>query len=181
MQFIVLSQQLLSVLQALIFGAVSCAVYDGVRLLRYILRPEGRGSITLANIFDVIYSVALGCAFSIFLYIVNNGRFRWYLMAGAVFGFALYRLSLGRLTVPVLRRIAKLFRKTLCFVLRTAAIPFRAVIKLVKIAAGRISLRRKNKRLEKEKLLREKTAGSGRKRKRGGVGGHEEKGDELYS
>ena len=164
MQDIVISRQLVTVLWALLFGAGCAAAYDGVRFFREFLFGDGRGSVTGANVLDLIYFVALGCAFSVFLFIANSGRFRWYLLFGAAAGFFLYRVSVGRLVKLILSRTAQLLRRAAGAVLRVIAFPARAVCKILKRTAGGIASRLKHKKEEKEKLRREKLLRSGRRR-----------------
>ena len=163
MQFIVLSEQLKTTLLALFFGVAAAAVYDGVRLLRYLFLPQGRGSVALANVLDVLYGAALGCAYSVFLFVCNNGRYRWYLLCAALLGFALYRLSAGRIIKPFISRAAALVRKILGFLLKLLLWPFRALGKVLgKIRAAHMRCRAERKK-KKEELRRKNTADSGRK------------------
>lgn len=165
MQDIVLSQQLMSLLQALLFGACSAAAYDGVRFLRLVFFGNGRGSITAANIADILYGAAAGCAFSVFLFIANNGRFRWYLLLSAVLGFALYRLSLGKIVLKILKFTAKIFRRFAGWILKFVYLPVSAITKLIKTVAGKVSLRRENTRRKKEELRRKNNFIAGRRKK----------------
>lgn len=164
MQFITLPEQFLSMLRALIFGAACAAAYDCVRALRYLIIPQGKGEITLANVFDIIYGILLGCGYSVFLFIANNGKNRWYLLASVIAGFALYRLSAGKIIDFVLKKIADIMRKILIFMFRTAVYPVRRFVKLIKGAQAGFAARRKYKKEEKEKVRRSKTSRTGRER-----------------
>ncbi len=164
MQDVVISRQLAAVLWALLFGAGCAAVYDGVRLIRDFVFGDGRGSVTGTNSFDLLYFAALGCAFSVFLFIANSGRFRWYLLLSAVTGFFLYRVSVGRLIKRVFSWTAGILRRAAGMLLRVLTFPVRAVYKILKRTAGGIASRMKHKREEKEKLRREKLVRSGRRR-----------------
>lgn len=167
MQFIVISEQLRTALYALLFGAAAAGVYDGVRLFRSLTLAQGRGSVTFANILDVLYAVVLGCSYSVFLFAENNGRYRWYLLFSAVLGFVLYRLSLGRLVKRTVFRAAAFVRKAVQLLLKLLWRPFRALGKAVGKAFGKMSTaivrRRQKKKQNAEMRRREKTAESGRK------------------
>lgn len=162
MQFITLQEQLLSMLRALIFGAACALVYDGVRALRRFILPAGRGTVTLANVFDVIYGIFLGAAYSVFVFIANSGKNRWYLLFSCAVGFALYRLSAGRVISPVLQRAADILRKISGIVLKIISYPLKISEKLIKTAHRKAAARKRYKRIEKEKALRSKTSRAGR-------------------
>ena len=59
-------------------------------------------------IFDFIYFVFCGVAFSIFLYAANHGVFRFCFLFGIVIGFYIYRKTAGRLVFFCLREIASI-------------------------------------------------------------------------
>ncbi len=164
MQFISPSRQLTAILWAVIFGAACAAVYDGVRFLRRLFLPEKENAVStvFVNILDVIYSAALGAGFSVFLFAVNSGRFRWFLLLGAAAGFSLYRLSAGRIVNAVTEKIAAVVKRTAGFILRVLMIPLKAVLKILKTAVLGIKRRRDDKKTEKEKMRRSKSVSSGR-------------------
>lgn len=164
MQFITLPEQFLSMLRALIFGAACAAAYDGVRALRRFIIPQGKGEIALANAFDILYGVILGCAYSIFLFIANNGKNRWYLLFSVFTGFVLYRLSVGKIIDFVLKKTADVMRKILIWLMKTVTYPVKSFVKLIKKALDLLDERRKYKKSEKEKARRSKTSRAGRER-----------------
>ena len=156
MQFLVISEQLASSAWALLLGAFLALCYDALRLLRIVLLgcgmrrpkvfeklPPKRGdnekppfiSMLLVNIGDILYSLFAAAAFSVFIYWFSMGRFRWYLMLCTVVGFALYRLSLGRLVMKCLGWIAGAVRSLTEAVLWLCVRPFVLLKKGVKAAA----------------------------------------------
>lgn len=175
MQFIVISDQLISALWALFLGCFFAACYDAVRVIRMILCADSarvpsfvkklpslslrkrtvgsRISVLIANVFDVLYSLFAASAFCIFVYYVNNGRFRWYLLFCCAVGFVLYRLSAGRLTVITLSYAAGILRHTAGFAVyiatRPAVLIYRLALKAARPAVARIKYSAAVRRTEK--------------------------------
>ena len=89
----------------------------------------------LVNIGDILYSLFAAAAFSVFIYWFSMGRFRWYLLLCTVVGFALYRLSLGRLVMKCLGWIAGAVRSLTEAALWLCVRPFVLLKKGVKAAA----------------------------------------------
>lgn len=175
MQFIVISDQLVSVAWALLLGAVLALCYDGLRILRMpifsdgvrvipflrrlpaVTLPEsGTGSVPeliLINVFDVLYSVFAAAAFSVFIFHFNSGHFRWYIFLSSVAGFALYRLSIGRLVMLCAGYTAGILRVAFGFflwlLLRPAVLLFRLIKAAVSPVAERVRLLAGKKRTER--------------------------------
>jgi len=61
---------------------------------------------------DVFFFTSAGVAVTVFIYHANNGRIRWYLLLGAVAGFAVYYFTVGKLMM--------FFSEVIVFVLRSA-------------------------------------------------------------
>ena len=156
MQFLVISEQLASSALAIIFGAFLALCYDAVRLLRIVLLgcgmrrprvfeklpPKHRCgekppfiSMLLVNIGDILYSLFAAASFSVFIYWFSTGRLRWYLLLCAVLGFALYRLSLGRLVMKCLGWTAGAVRSLALAALWLCVRPFVLLKKGVMAAA----------------------------------------------
>lgn len=183
MQFIEIPAQLLSLLQAVLFGGAACVAYDGVFLVRCLLVPPKKEGRILTALLDVLYFFLLGCAFSVFLYAVNFGRFRWYLALFSFMGFVLCRCTLSKgvrhvisLVTGLLRKILSsvfaLFKKIILSVLRAVLCPLGKVKNAVKKSAEEIRQKRKQRKNEKIKKLRQRSAASGR-RKEGADRGQE--------
>lgn len=141
--------QLRLVLNFFLFGLVAGAFYDAVRIVRIcigaydyqnspaVIRsvkrlfkcPDNDGykvygkryCTTVTVITDVVYSLVVGTAFIIYLYHENYCIFRWYLLLGALVGFAAYSLTVGRLVVTVagavIAFVKVVFRKTITLLL----------------------------------------------------------------
>jgi len=77
-------------------------------------------------VLDALYFLLVTCIFSVFLYTVNNGGFRSYLLAGCICGFLLYLLTAGRVVMAFSQTMVNLLKRgirilvwvPLCFVLR---------------------------------------------------------------
>lgn len=175
MQFIVISEQLQAVLWALILGAFFAAAYDVLRVVRMLLCSQGIKKLKIAekiptvtlaggavgdhlqmlfaNITDVLYSVFAAVSFCIFLYYMNNGRFRWYLLLACVVGFILYRLSIGIAVKAAFGYITGVIRTVCGFVLylitRPAVFLSRGVVRLASPVAENIQRRIKIRKTEK--------------------------------
>lgn len=172
MQFIVISEQLASVLWSLLLGCFFAVCYDALRVVRMLLVGQGirkwrilgkvptvtlhHGSMgdhlqmLFTNISDVLYSIFAAASFCIFLYHVNSGRFRWYLLFACAIGFILYRLSLGRLANAALGYITGAIRVLIGFILYVITRPASLFLRGVRIIAKPV----KNK-LRRNKMLRE--------------------------
>lgn len=164
MQFQTIPEQLVSMAWALLFGAFCGAVYDAVRAVRFFLTEDKKGSLWAANVFDVLYSVFLAASYSIMVYLVNSGKNRWYLLFSAAAGFVLYRVSVGRIVLPLLKRTAAILRRILLKTVKIALIPMRSLIKMIKTVLKKLSARRKYKKTEKERSRRAKVFQAGRGR-----------------
>lgn len=101
MQFLVISEQLSGMLVALALGAILGLLYDFLRALRCLF-PFTKGEVLIANAVDILYSVFAGISFSILLYSVSHGRYRWFNGFSVILGFSLYRMLPGKLIKPFL-------------------------------------------------------------------------------
>ncbi len=106
MGFTVLSQQLLFA-YSLAFGAFLSLVYCVLRIFRNLL-----SSFPIAVFaFDLFYFVFTAVAAVIFIFVVNNGEIRIYIIASAVLGWLLFFLSVGRLMSYVVKKSSEKFGK----------------------------------------------------------------------
>lgn len=180
MQFIVISHQLLITLYSVILGAVMGAIYDGVRFLTAVmgartvserlarrlpaklkkaaLRRRGvlgrKAADLMVNLADILYFLTAAAVFCAFLYTVNSGCFRWFLMLGALSGLFLYEIGPGRLIWSILECCALLtraFAGVLLFGLTRPAVwmvnGIQHIAEPIRIAAGVRKTERIRKRL----------------------------------
>lgn len=112
--FFTASQQLRLFLLSCLFGVPIGIVYDIFRALRIIF-PHGKLLVAIEDIlFFVIYGIFLMC----FTITAARSEFRVYFCAGNLLGFLVYFFTVGNAVVSVIRRIAMLIKKGLCFIFR---------------------------------------------------------------
>lgn len=161
MQFIVISDQLISMAWALLLGAVLALCYDALRILRMLVFSDGVRvarpltkvpamifsakpvgtvlELITVNVFDVLFAAFAAAAFSIFTYHFNSGYFRWYIFLACVMGFALYRLSVGRLVMLCAGYAAGALRVALGFIVWLILRPAVLICRLAKACAVPVS------------------------------------------
>lgn len=161
MQFIVISDQLISMAWALLLGAVLALCYDALRILRMLVFSDGVRiarpltkvpamifsakpvgtvlELITVNVFDVLFAAFAAAAFSVFTYHFNSGHFRWYIFLACVMGFALYRLSVGRLVMLCAGYAAGTLRVALGFIVWLILRPAVLICRLVKACAIPVS------------------------------------------
>lgn len=67
--------------------------------IEHIIQKGNRREKILLAIWDVLYFILITPVCAIFMYGVNNGIIRWYIILGAMLGFTAFRLSIGRLVL----------------------------------------------------------------------------------
>ena len=141
MQFIVILYQLQITLYALLLGLFFGVLYDSLRIVRMLagitpvhiqsvswtrrlpcrhIGKLGRGVISellFVHLLDILYGLSTGASFCVFLYALNNGRFRWYLLLGCVLGFMAYYWSAGRLVMYLSGYIVAVLRSVIGLIL----------------------------------------------------------------
>lgn len=137
---IFIEKQLISVGYSFILGLIFGASYDIIRMIHILSGTmsfsagkkqvkTGALPFVLFLITDFIYMSAVSVVFSVFVYIVNYGDFRWYLLFGAVVGFVLYHFTVGRVVAYFSDVLARAIRTVLCY---TVALPLRLLLRVVK-------------------------------------------------
>lgn len=141
MQFIVILYQLEITLYALLLGLFFGFLYDSLRIMRMLvgitsvhiqsvawtrrlpcrhIGKLGRGVVSelfFVHLLDILYGLSTGASFCVFLFALNNGRFRWYLLLGCVLGFMAYYWSVGRLVVYLSGYIVAVLRSMIGLIL----------------------------------------------------------------
>ena len=130
-------------LYACIFGAALGVYYDVFRLIR-LLAPHGSKQLFFH---DVLYFFTSGILTFLFLYAVNFGQVRFYLIAGEIIGWCIYHLTVGALFLRVATWLIRGIRAALLFLYRhllspifhllgkvmyTALFPLRWLLKILK-------------------------------------------------
>ena len=101
-------------LYSIVLGVLLAIIYDFFAVFINLLKGNNRAMFIL----DIIFMFL--CSVFTYLYLIgaNFGVFRAYVIFGELIGFALYRLSLGKLTVKleqaVLIFIFKIYKKLFC-------------------------------------------------------------------
>ncbi len=179
MQFIVILYQLQITLYALLLGLFLGVLYDVLRITRMLtgitpvhvahiswigrlpmrrIGKIGKGPVStliFVHLLDIVYGLSTGVCFCIFLYALNNGRFRWYLLLGCVLGFFAYYYSVGKLVLYLSGYIVAFLRGIIGCILYLLTQPLiwigRWVYKLLDPAKRRILRRRRIRQTEKWK------------------------------
>lgn len=108
-----LATQTVYFLYSILFGIILSAVYDVVRVIRFM----GFTKLWQIILSDVVYFFV--CAVLTFLFSLpfNNGSVRYFVLFGEAVGFILYRFTLGEVMAKVycflIRIIRKIFKKSL--------------------------------------------------------------------
>ncbi len=107
-----------------ILGLIFGASYDIIRINHILCslvsyrggkRRMKRGAVPFLLVFltDLIWMLLVGAVFSVWVYRVNDGRFRWFIAAGAAAGFAVWHATLGRLVLAFAEAVAAFVRRLL--------------------------------------------------------------------
>ena len=108
-----LATQTVYFLYSILFGIILSAVYDVVRVIRFM----GFTKLWQIILSDVVYFFV--CAVLTFLFSLpfNNGSVRYFVLFGEAVGFILYRFTLGEVMAKVycflIRIIHRIFKKSL--------------------------------------------------------------------
>ena len=108
-----LATQTVYFLYSILFGIILSAVYDVVRVIRFM----GFTKLWQIILSDVVYFFI--CAVLTFLFSLpfNNGSVRYFVLFGEAVGFILYRFTLGEVMAKVycflIRIIRRIFKKSL--------------------------------------------------------------------
>ena len=72
-----------------------------------------RGAVPFLLVFltDLIWMLLVGAVFSVWVYRVNDGAFRWFIAFSAVAGFAVWHATLGRISLLCAEAIAAFLRR----------------------------------------------------------------------
>lgn len=101
-----------------LFGVLLSACYDLFRLRRRLITPRARIAATLLTaVEDVIFFAASGAFLTAVFYAFNSGQVRIMGIVGFWCGALVWRLSLGRLFLYLLERVARIFIKIIRFLI----------------------------------------------------------------
>lgn len=160
---------LILLLSAFAAGFLLAALYDLFRLLRYGQNPDRKIFKALyllrVSLEDFLFFVFCGVVFAILFFVTNSGKVRPSAFLMALFGFLFFRLTLSRLTFPLLvslatlgkRIVFKILHFVLCYLLLP---PIKGLRYLFRRLFAALSLRRRKRKTRK---LLSRLAGLGTK------------------
>lgn len=135
-----------------LFGVLLSATYDLFRLRRRLITPHTRIVATLLTaIEDVVFFAASGAFLTAVFYAFNSGQVRIMGIVGFWCGAVAWRLSLGRLFLYLLERIAGFFIKIIRLsTVRPIACCIRSVSKRWHLMLAKGKLRKKKRYTAKQ-------------------------------
>lgn len=147
-----------SFILGLIFGAsydiikinqILCSLvsYAGGRMKR----KRGVTAFLLVFLADLIWTLFIGAVFSVWVYRVNDGEFRWFIAAAAAAGFAVWHATFGRVVTVLAEKAAVLLRRVFAFLVlrplrRIGRAAGKAARKLWRMTGGRVQGAMKRRR-----------------------------------
>jgi hypothetical protein len=130
------SQQLLALalMYSAVVGAALGVLYDVFRVIRVAMKPSPAmppGLRAICSTFgdvliffeDIMFSAAAAVVVCVFLFHINDGQVRWFVLAGAGAGFMLYYMTVGRLVIMCAEAIINFIRMAIAFILRITIVP----------------------------------------------------------
>ena len=149
--------------RAITLGVIFALIYDFIRIIRRIVFK----SFIIMGLEDILYWLIMAVMTCVFLYKVNGGVIRSYIITGIAAGMILYELSIGRFAVKyltialrfILGKICKIFEK----IWKMLHWGLKKVFKPIRILCSKINV--KILRKHKEKIKRSNKAADKSKRK----------------
>lgn len=140
--------------RAIILGVVFALIYDFIRIIRRIVFK----SFIIMGLEDILYWLIMAVMTCVFLYKVNGGVIRSYIITGIAAGMILYELSIGRFAVKyltialkfILRKICKIFEK----IWKIIHWGLKKVFKPIRILCSKINVKILRKHKENSKIKR---------------------------
>ena len=119
-------------LVSVLWGVGLTVLYDGLRILRIAVRHAA----FMTAIEDLLYWIVAFFAVFLLLFSMNDGKVRWYALAGALAGMWLYHITVSRFLVKwlgtALGFVLKYLGKLLAFAVKGLAFPVKSVGRLLK-------------------------------------------------
>lgn len=155
---------------SVLFGVGMCLLLEVLRFawnvfdLRGALLPGARegdrgslGGVVALFFRDILFFLVAAVAFSVFVYCTNNGRVRFVAVGGAVLGFTLGYLTLGRPVRKAFEVLVAITHGALGMIVRPAVV----IIKLIhKRVHKKISVRKDGERSDRRAGNRKKRSGN---------------------
>jgi spore cortex biosynthesis protein YabQ len=123
-------------------GAVLGVLYDVFRIMRVAMKPSQKMPAGLRAVYnvigdaiiffeDILFSIVASVVVTVFLFHINNGQVRWFVLAGAGIGFALYYITVGRLVIMCAEAIISFIRALIHFILSLTLFPAARAIRFI--------------------------------------------------
>lgn len=127
-----ISGEMFFFLQAALTGIILLAAYDVLRIFRRIIK---HGSIAVA-IEDFIYWFCSSFIMFFVLLKENDGKIRWFFIAGIVTGMLIYNISISRYVVRfityIISKILHIVNKVLGIILKPVAFLIKKLVQVAK-------------------------------------------------
>lgn len=136
-------KEVLLLVHSCLLGVVLTFIYDGIIILRKLVRHSD----IFISLEDLLFWMV--CAVSVFymLYEENNGILRWFAVAGAGVGMLLYKITFSPLVVSVSTKILGFLLRVISEILGIAIKP--VILAGRKLNKGRKLLHRKSGKIAK--------------------------------
>lgn len=123
-------------------GAALGALYDVFRIMRVAMKPlpdmparirQFYNTVGDTMIFaeDILFSLTAAAVVAVFLFHINDGQLRWFVLAGAAAGFSLYYMTVGRLVMLCANAIISFIRSLIRLILRLTLFPAIKAVRFV--------------------------------------------------
>ncbi len=135
---IFIEKQLINIVYSVILGLIFGGIYDIIRIVHIFcgIASYSGGAVKMKHgivpfgiffLLDMAYMLTVTVIFSVFIFAVNNGGFRSYLLVSVIFGMIIYLLTVGRVVMLLSEMIVNFLR---CVFELLVAKPVRFVVRL---------------------------------------------------
>lgn len=122
-EFFSTQSQMLSFLLSIFLGVCVGVFYDVFRILRLSLSTHK----IVVLVQDILFWLFTAVASFLFVFVVNNGEFRFYFVFGELVGFAVYYFTMGAAVMKITQWLVKIIRKIFRGVFRILLFPFKKI------------------------------------------------------
>jgi len=151
---LIIGKQLINFAYSIVLGLIFGAFYDIIRLIQlscgivsFLGNDRGMSrkpaAFAIFALLDTLFMLMCTAAFSVFLYAVNKGGFRIYLLCGIAAGMTVYHYTVGRIVVFAAEKSVRAIRlavktvivKPICLIVLLA---WRLIRFIVRCTVGRL-------------------------------------------
>lgn len=123
-------------------GASLGVLYDVFRIMRVAMKLSLKMPAPLRTVYnilgdaiifieDILFSIIAAVVVTVFLFHINDGQVRWFVLAGAGTGFAVYYMTVGRLVIMCAEAIISFIWAVIHFILCLTLFPAVRAIRFV--------------------------------------------------